>query len=226
MDNTSLQSSLLALLRQARRVELAWISTLSETECETNGTLEHWSAKNLLAHISAWKKRGVEKLALIERSGIPPQLDSLDQFNEKIFVASQNHSWQEVQNEAEQAFTNLIVQVEQLSEKIFANPEEIIWQVMACGGKHPYRHLSEFALQQGDVKHATLLYEELIDTMRLMPLPISELGRAIYQLAGFYAMTGQQTKAVEELKLAIQLEPGAAEWARQDSNLSELPLPE
>ena len=69
MDNTSLQSSLLTLLLRARKAELAWIDTLSETEREINGTPERWSAKNLLAHIAAWKRRGAERLALIERGG-------------------------------------------------------------------------------------------------------------------------------------------------------------
>lgn len=200
MNKISLQSSLLALLHQARKAELAWISTLSETEYETNGTPERWSAKNLLAHIAAWKRRGAERLDLIERGETPPQLDSLEQFNEKIFTTSQDRSWQELHNEAEQAFIDLVGLVGQLPEKVFTEPEEIIWQIMACGGKHPYRHLAEFSLQQGDVEHATLLYEELIDAMRSMPLPASELARAIYQLADFYAMTGQQTKAIEGSK--------------------------
>jgi tetratricopeptide (TPR) repeat protein len=142
--------------------------------------------------------------------------------NEEIFISSQDRSWQEIQDQAERAFTGLVTRVERLPEKAFANQEEIVWQTMACGGKHPYRHLAEFSWQQGDVEQATLLYEELIEVMRHMPLPLQELGRAIYQQACFYAMMGQTTRAIEGLSLAIRLEPRAVEWSKQDNTLDAL----
>jgi tetratricopeptide (TPR) repeat protein len=77
-------------------------------------------------------------------------------------------------------------------------------------------------LQQGDVARATRLYEELIEAVRQMSLPASELGRTIYQLACFYALTGQSTQAIEGLAEALQLEPRAFEWLRQDSDLDTL----
>lgn len=217
MERTELQASLLILLHQARQAELTWMSTLSETERQVNGTLEQWSAKDLLAHIAAWKERGAENLACIEHGGLRFQLNRIDELNEEIFTSSQDRSWQDVDDHAQRAFHALVAQIERLPEKAFLNQEEMVWQTMACGGKHPYRHLAEFSLQQGDVEQATLLYEELIEVMRHMPLPPQELGRAIYQLACFYARMGHLTKAIEGLSLAMRLEPRAIEWSKQDS---------
>lgn len=222
MENTQLQASLLILLNRVRQAELTWINTLSEASREANGTLEQWSAKDLLAHIAAWKERGAENIARTERGEILSPSNSIEELNEEIFISSQDRSWQEVQDQAERAFTALVAQVERLPEEAFANQEEIVWQTMACGGKHPYRHLAEFSLQQGDVEQATLLYEELIEVMRHMPLPPQELGRAIYQQACFYTLTGQLTRAIDGLSLAIQLEPRAVEWSKQDNSLDAL----
>lgn len=222
MENAALQVGLLNLLHQARKAELAWMSTLSTDEHEASGTQEHWSAKNLLAHISSWKRRGAERLMATNVGEMPPQLNSLEQFNEETFTASQGRSWEEIQDEAEQAFTALVVQVERLPETVFAKQEDIVWQIMACGGKHPYRHLSEFFLQRGDMVQATRLYEELIEELHHMPLPPQELGRAMYQLACFYAVTEQLTKAFEELSHAMRLEPRVITWLEQDNTLDML----
>lgn len=222
MESTQLQASLLILLHRARQAELTWINTLSEAASEANGTLELWSAKDLLAHIAAWKERGAENIARTERGEIRSQQNSIEELNEEIFISSQDRSWQEVQDQAERAFTALMAQVERLPEKAFANQEEIVWQTMACGGKHPYRHLAEFYWQQGDVEQAMLLYEELIEVMCHMPLPPQELGRAIYQQACFYALMGQVTRAIEGLRMAIGLEPRVVEWSKQDDNLDAL----
>lgn len=222
MGSTELQASLLRLLRQARQAELTWMDTLSEAERKVDGTLEQWSAKDLLAHITAWKERGAENLARAQRGETRSQPNSIEELNEEIFTTSQDRSWQDVRDQAERAFTALVAQVEQHPEKAFANQEDIVWQTMACGGKHPYRHIAEFSLQQGNVEQATSLYEELIEGMRHMPLPPQELGRARYQFACFYATTGQIAKAIEELSQAQQLEPRAVEWLKQDNTLDAL----
>lgn len=195
---------------------------MSPDQYEVNGTPEHWSAKDLLAHIAAWKRQGIEWLAAAERDDPSPHFKDMEQFNEETFTTSQGLSWQEIQNEAEQAFTELVTHVEQLPEKKFVEPEGIIWQIMACGSKHPYRHLVEYFLQQGDLDQATHLCEELIEIMRRMPLPPQELGRAIYQQASFYAMTSQHTRAIEKLGLALQLEPRVIAWVERDNTWDSL----
>ncbi|QBD75429.1 ClbS/DfsB family four-helix bundle protein [Ktedonosporobacter rubrisoli] len=222
MQQKALQASLLALLSQARQAELRWISSLSEDEREAHGTLQHWSVKDLLAHMAAWKARGAERLTALARGTTLPMQKSLDQFNEEKFLASQSLSWQEVQEEALRAFATLMEQVEKLPQEVFMKPEELVWQIMACGGKHPYRHLAEFYLQRGEIQPAMQIYDELIEVLRAMPLPPAELGRAIYQLACFSALAGLHNRSLMALAEALQLEPTAREWLEQESVLDPL----
>jgi hypothetical protein len=80
MENVELQSNIVALLHQARQAELAWMSTLS--------TAEHWSAKDLLAHIAAWKRRNAENLARTKRGETRPWLNTIKDWSSGSLLLS------------------------------------------------------------------------------------------------------------------------------------------
>ncbi|GHO48004.1 TPR end-of-group domain-containing protein [Ktedonospora formicarum] len=216
MEKTALQTGLLNIIRQAWKAEIAWIGILRTDEYEANGTLENWSAKELRAHLASWRRRGVEELQAVRAGEMPPPPRDMDRSNAETFIASQGRTWQEVWDESEQAFAALVEQVEQLPETIFVERKEAIGPIVAYGGKHPYRHLAENFLRRGELKQATRLYEEMIEELQLMPLPPQEFGRALYQLACFYAEAELHQKAVEALKHAFRLEPKVAAWLEQD----------
>jgi len=47
-------------------------------------------------------------------------------------------------------------------------------------------------------------------------------GAARYNLACFYALSGQNEKAMNELREALQLRPDLLEWSKQDADLATL----
>jgi len=47
-------------------------------------------------------------------------------------------------------------------------------------------------------------------------------GAARYNLACFYALTGQLDRAVAELREALRLRPDLLEWSKQDTDLAAL----
>ncbi len=231
MENASLKAKLLTLLRLVRQAELEWISALRETEREANGTFERWSAKDLLVHITFWKERRVEMLAMVKRGETPlPRVSSIDELNAQTFAASQNQRFADAQDRAERAFTTLVAQTEELTDEELSDPERFTWlhgdalwlPILAAGIKHPYRHLAEFYLQQGDGERGAHLHEQMVEAMRQMQLPSDEFGRAIYQMAGFYVTLGRHARALEILTEAIRFQPQVTEWVKQDNTWDAL----
>lgn len=225
MENASLKAKLLPLLRLVRQAELEWISTLSEAEREANGTVDCWSAKDLLVHITFWKERRVEMLAMVKRGETPPpRVSSIDELNAQTFAASQNQTFREAQERAERAFTTLVAHTEEWTDEELSDPERFAWlhgdalwlTILAAGIKHPYRHLAEWYLQQGDGERGAHLHEQMVEAMRQVQFPSDEFGRAIYQMAGFYITLGRHARALEVVTEAIHFQPQVTEWVKQD----------
>ncbi|GCE50814.1 uncharacterized protein DUF1706 [Thermosporothrix hazakensis] len=221
------KATLLTLLHLAREEELSWISTLSDSEKEALGTVERWSAKEVLAHISAWKERTSEHIQQAEHGDPPTSLNSAEQtdaLNARIFAAAQRRTWETVAMQAENAFRELLMLVEYLPEEQLSDPVhfpslqgEPLWpQILSTGVKHSYRHIAAFLLQQGKCDDALHLYDRMIGIMRRRDLPANELGRAIYQQAEIAMKAGADREAVTLLHEARRLQPEVATWVQQN----------
>jgi hypothetical protein len=57
---------LLDLLRQARETEMDFVDGLSDGQRARSGTLEDWSAKDVIAHVAAWKARMADILRVAD----------------------------------------------------------------------------------------------------------------------------------------------------------------
>lgn len=225
MEHASLKAKLLPLLRLVRQAEWEWMSTLSEAEREANGTFERWSAKDLLIHITCWKERRVEMLAMVKRGETPPsRVSSIDELNAQTFAASQDQTFREAQERAERAFTMLVAHTEEWTDEELSDPERFAWlhgnalwlTILAAGIKHPYRHLAEWYLHQGDGARGAHLHEQMVEAMRQVQFPSDELGRAIYHMAGFYVTLGRHSRALEVVTEAIRFQPQVTAWVKQD----------
>jgi hypothetical protein len=80
-----LRTTLLNLLDRAYQEEQAFVEGLSDEERSTVGTLEQWSAKDVIAHIAAWKERMARNLAAVARGEPVSRVDDYDQVNAEIF---------------------------------------------------------------------------------------------------------------------------------------------
>ena len=66
-----------------------------------------------------------------------------------------------------------------------------------------------------------LLEKAVVQEQALGTLP-NDRGAALYNLACFYATTGQPDKALPLLPQALRLRPDLVEWSKQDSDLDVL----
>jgi tetratricopeptide (TPR) repeat protein len=103
----------------------------------------------------------------------------------------------------------------------FSNHERrsLAAQIMGNGYEHPIFHYADHYRRRGDLAKATQLHEASVAAVAGMP---EWDGAARYNLACFYALSGQIDKAVPELREALRLRPDLLEWSKQDTDLAAL----
>jgi rhodanese-related sulfurtransferase len=233
MDDVPIKPIVLALLRQTRRDEQAMVAGLTDAERSAAGAPEHWSAKDIVVHMAAWKQRHAQKLVAALRGEIPPMwtdMELVDRLNAETFAAWQHCSWREVLDQAERAFVALYTQVERMVEEELADPNRFAWQngeplweeTLGNGVWHPYTHLTEFYRRRGDTERATGLHEALVGALTEFGSPPKLRGNATYNLVCVYATTGQPGKALAMLPEAQQLNPNLMQWSQNDPDLESL----
>jgi rhodanese-related sulfurtransferase len=238
--HTPMQSTLLDLLRLARDEELALVASLSDTERAAEGTAEHWSAKDTIAHIAAWKQRHAVKLAAAARGETPPTWTDdalISRLNAETYAAYRGRSWQDVQAVAEGSYAALLAQIQRLSEDELTSTRrspalhgEAQWpETLGNGAWHPFTHLIELAQMRGDAAAQARLREArtrgqemVLEALERMGMPPRERTEAIYNLACLYALSGRHAAAVERLREALNLRPDLTLHAKHDDDFATL----
>jgi hypothetical protein len=230
MSTSPLIPSVLELLRHTRQEELDLSEGLSDAERTEIGTLDHWSAKDVVAHITAWKEWRTRRLEAAASGETPPDIEDMDRENARTFERYRLVSLSEVEQEAARISDELVAVVERFPEEHLLDPKRYAWShgqplvagVLVAGVRHPCAHLTGFYLERDDPQRAVQLQETLVATVRRMDLPTTFRAVAEYDLARVYAATGRPDQALVRLSDALQLDPQLAEQARQHPDLEAL----
>jgi tetratricopeptide (TPR) repeat protein len=224
-----LKLRLLDLLERAYEEEQVFVQGLSDEERSAVGAPEQWSAKDMIAHIAAWKERAAQVLAAL-RAGEPgPGFDGLDRINARIFAEHQNLPWSDVLSRSAQKVGFLREQTEATPDDVLIAPEEsdrhdepVWWFVVGAGYNHSLGHLAEYYIGRGDTTYAIEMQEEAAEYL----LPLDEgpewQGRVHYGLAIYCAAVGQSGKAIDALRKAFRLHPALVERSKQDPRLASI----
>lgn len=89
------------------------ILALSEAECTQPGVVGEWSAKDLLAHLTAWEQRLLQRVQGQPETGADL---STHEFNEQLYQANRTRSWAEVRAAYEQSYAQVLALIERLPE--------------------------------------------------------------------------------------------------------------
>jgi tetratricopeptide (TPR) repeat protein len=230
METMRVQQALLSLLERAHQAQQAWVAGLSDAGRNAIGTPEQWSAKDDLAHVTFWQEVTVERLAVALRGEEPRMFDDFQPVNEQTFEERHTRSWEQVQSDAEQAYSTIIERVRSIDEQILTDPQRFAWlkgrplvaSILSNGFWHPLEHIARFYAAHGARERATELLERAIEqepTLRLLPEDRTVL---LYNLACYYATTGQPGKALAVLPEALRQRPDLVEWSKEDSDLDSL----
>lgn len=220
------KEKLLHLLAEATKMEDEFIANLSAEDRATAGEADNWSAKDMIAHCAFWKKRRVSEIPEVLEGGRPTRFDDFDHENEQIFLRYRDNSWGEVQAMAQSAATELIDQVQEMSEADLKHPwmdDRPIWRmVIGNGYQHPVVHLAGFYQEKGQMDKAAEL-------TALLGQPLADLddgpnwqGTVKYNAACALSLLGQKEAAIKELREALALQPSLIPWSKEDKDLDPL----
>ena len=203
------------------------MADLSPGERNTRGTWENWSSKDETAHVIAWQLNTVARLAALLHHEDLPDFSDIEQINRAVFDTNRDRPLAEIVADGDQAVTDFSALLAPLSEDDVTQPGRFSDQEkrsivdLGIGDLfwHPVTHFSYFYLRHGAVARATEIQEVSVAAVADVP---AWLGTARYNLACFFAVSGQTEKALQELRAALQMRPELIEWSRQDPDLVSL----
>jgi len=221
------KNRLLDLLSLAYQEESQFVDNLTAAEKFETGSTQNWSAKDTIAHNAFWKQHRAEQIA----NPYDPNLTGFrdfDQINAQVYAENHPLSWEDVLENAREAYEYLSMRVQALSTNDLNNPDlypwlngRPLWRMVANSGfNHPLNHLAGYHFRHGRMQQAADLQETAAARMQEFDDDPEWNGIILYNLACFYATTAHPQQALKRLLRALQMSPGLLEWARQDPDLA------
>jgi tetratricopeptide (TPR) repeat protein len=203
------------------------IADLQPTERTTTGTWENWSIKDELAHVIAWQLNSLARLAALIHAETVPDFSETEKINRAIYDTNRDRTLADIVAEGDRAHADFVALIQAMTEDDLIEParfsdqerRSLAAQIMGNGYEHPIVHYAEYYRRRGDLARATQLHEASVAAVADWP---EWYGTARYNLACFYALSGQKEKALHELREALQLQPDLIEWSKQDADLVSL----
>lgn len=225
-----LKQKVLNLLDRAHEGEQTFVAKLSAEERAAVGALEQWSAKDLLAHIVAWKERLVREIAAAPSGEGPPASIDIDQANAEIFEEHRDRSWADILEWSEHVHESLVESTEAMGDDDLVDTQAVprpdgrpLWRLVAgTGYTHSLLHLAQYYTDRGEAHYATELWEEAVTLLTQLDDSPTWLGTTRYNLACHYALSGQHERAISELHEALQLNPDLTEWSKEDPDFASI----
>jgi len=222
-----LKTRLIQLLDLSRSFQRQLIADLDPAERTATGTWEEWSIKDELAHIIAWQANSVARIAAQIHAETVPDFSDYESINRAVYNTNHDRSLADIAADGDRAHAEFIKLITAVSEDDLIQParfsdqekRSLVEMIVGNGFEHPTLHYANYYLRRGDLTRATQLQETSVTALAEMP---TLYGAARYNLACFYALSGQNEKAMNELREALQLRPDLLEWSKQDADLATL----
>lgn len=229
------KEKLIEVLSYGRAEVRSFVAGLNEAQRAAAGAVDHWSAKDVVGHLTEWVARLVSDLELSGQAqaaphAVPPNDDHIDDANAEIFQQYAALSWEEVLAKMEDSFAAIIAHAQAATLDELDDAHRIPWRegrplwrmLVGTAVEHPILHLGYYQVENGDLVGAARLQEGCVN--RLLELDGSPgwRGTQIYNLACIQALSGQAEKALANLSEALRLTPELVEWSKQDPDLARL----
>ena len=115
------------LLNELQEENQQWIALLEQigpTRMDQPGVTGDWSIKDIVAHLTGWRRRTVARLQAAQRGAPEPpppwpaNLQTDDEINAWIYASNQGRSVREVLDQSQQVFEQLLAAVEGLPDEV------------------------------------------------------------------------------------------------------------
>lgn len=161
-----LRDTLLRMMDEAWSLERHLIEELPEEEYARRGAPDGWSARDVVAHVAAWRRQAADQLKHSDKV----ELEDFDTqtFNERTFREHQGLSWTAIRRISESSYLDLRAQTERLSDAQLRQPAGLSgknwspWQLIKVDGfDHPMAHMKSLYRRSGDVESAESIEAEV-----------------------------------------------------------------
>lgn len=217
------------LLQKGYQAEMEFIATLSNEERNADGTFEHWTAKDTIAHNSYWRKQHAEDILAVLAGKSPIQTDD-DQTNAGVYSQYKDQSWDEIDTLAKASLERMGEALAALSESDLQRNDFYPWeQVRSLWSEvvgniytHPILHLSDWHIKRGNATRAAEMYQEMTGQLASLDQSPEWQGTIRYNNACSFSLLGDKEKAIRELREALKLRPDLTEWSKQDPDFEPI----
>ena len=227
--HTDARAALISLVELSQAREETFRAELSQTERNLVGTAEQWAPKEVIAHLGYWKHRQVARIEAMARGEEPAEGPDWGQLNTETWPEHARLTWDESVARSDQATRDLIAALQRLPQETLANLDDqasqgnlLIDTTLGNSLGHLAEHMANHYRSLGDTERATQTQQEAVQAIIRANLGPSHEGSARYNLACYYALHGQASDAIDELRAAFAQRPDLIPWARQDHDLDSL----
>jgi len=226
----SVVTRLIRLIYHAQEAEDDYLSSLSEGERSARGTYQEWAPKDMIAHINYWRKRTIETLAYHSRGQQPPEYPDYELMNYENFEENLDIPLERLVRESRSTLKAMEEVLRRFEDEDLTNPVRYPWRngqplitlIANAAYLHILTHICQSYLKTGDQAAVFRLQQAAcVNIHELDDHPVSREYN-IYNLACFFAQTGNADKAIELLAKVLPASPALTEWARQDADLARL----
>ena len=218
-----MRTGLIDGLQASRATERAIYEALDPTERDTPDADGGWSAKDILAHLSAWRQRESDVLAARREGGETPSTPDIpiDDVNAAFHTERADWPWEQVEADAETTSTTLMAEVSGADDETLADPK-VVATIMGDGAEHDLGHLSEVAARVGLGSLVLALADTTLAIIDRGGWPSRADAFARYNLACFHALAGNLDVARSLLRQALPAEEELRTFAPADDDLIAL----
>jgi DinB superfamily len=238
---TPLHADLVEMLEATRAAERAIFDLMDSATRDAPRTIGEWSAKDLLAHLAAWREVEAERLRTGWHDRQPADPgdaagdgdaggESDDVANARIQAERETWSWDRVAANAEASIDALEAAIAGTSAEMLERSENLVAGIGANGANHALAHLSDAAGAAGPVAAGAFqVFESTIEAIIVRGrIPDRDVGVMLYNLGCNAALTNRPDEARRLVRDALRRRPDLLDWALQDGDLqtirAELPV--
>jgi hypothetical protein len=145
------KTELIAGLKEEYRDWQTLLDQIGPENMEQPGVTGHWSIKDIVAHLTGWRRRTVARLQAAGRGDPEPpppwpsHLHTDDEINAWIYEANHEKSVQEVLDESQRVFEQLLAAVEDLPDRVFVDVQQYLpwWEGNLLNSAAFFSHFHE-----------------------------------------------------------------------------------
>jgi hypothetical protein len=227
----AIHADMIELLRAARDAERDLYAMLDPELRDAAGTIGDWSAKDVLAHLAAWRAVEARRLEATAR-GLPapaedPPYDApVDDANARLHAERAGHTWDDVDREADASTDALAGAITRSSHDVLCECDgAVVVGIGSSGSNHAIGHLMD-VVALVDEPSAVARYEAFLeDVERILAhrhLRPRDSGIMLYNIACHRALSGDLDEARRLLRIALTQHRPLMEFATDDPDLSAL----